>query len=83
MAANTVSGVRGSGLIYLDLGAVVMGVVVEVGQVAGGAGAAVAAVDRGIAMAVDPDDSSTVFRGMTEGAIAGGAVAMYRSDAVA
>ena len=55
--------------VFLDLGAVVMGVVGKVARMAGRASAAIATIDRGVAMIVYADDASAVFRGVTVGAV--------------
>lgn len=69
VAANAVGGERAQGDVLFDLGAVVMGVVAEVTRMAGGAGATLAEVDCGVAMATRANDPGAVFRGMTEHAV--------------
>jgi len=85
VAAGTVGRGRGRGHVLLDLGAVVMGVGAKVGRMAGSAGAASAAVDRGIAMAVDTGDTGAVFRGMAVRAVVfvdnGDGIASVAADA--
>lgn len=65
--------------VFLDLGAVVMAVAVKVVQMAGSAGAAKAAVDSGVAMAVGAIDAGAVLGGMTESAC----VVMHCADRIA
>lgn len=67
VTADTVRGDGGGGHVFLDLGAVIMGMGIKVRGMAGGARAAIAAVDCGIAMAVDAEDPGAVFGGMAEG----------------
>lgn len=62
VATDAVAGGRDGHGICFDLVAVVMGVGVEVGGMAFGAGAASAGVDRGVAMAVNSGDSGSVRR---------------------
>ena len=64
MAADTVARGRGRGCILFDLSAVVVGVAGKVGRVAGSAGAAIAGVHSGIAVAVGSSNPRPVFGGM-------------------
>ena len=68
MAADAIGRGRGGGGIGLDRGGVTMGVAVEVGAVALDATAALAAVDRGVTIAVDPKPAVAVGRVMAGGA---------------
>jgi len=78
MAAGTVNRGWAGEHVFLDLGAVVMGVAGKVVSMASSAGAASAAVDRGVAMAIDPGDPEAVCRGVTVGAV----VFVYRADGI-
>ena len=66
MAALAVGGHWGGGQVCLNGGRVVMGVAGEIGGVALGAGAAIAAIDRGVA--VDPGAPAAVGRVVARGA---------------
>lgn len=68
VATGTVACGRRCNGVFLDLDAVVVGVGIKVRRVAVCTGAAIAAVDRGISMAVDSGNSRAVFWGVTEGA---------------
>ena len=64
MAAITVAGECSRIGVLSDLGAVVVGVSVKVVSMALGAGAALAAIDGGIAMAADAEDPGAVGAGV-------------------
>lgn len=61
VATGTVCRQRCCGDVLFDLGGVVMDMGIEIGSMAGSAGAAVAAVYRGVAMTVDTGDARAVF----------------------
>lgn len=65
MATDTVGSCRTNRRVLLDLSCVVMIVGIEIPEMTGGAFAAVAVVDGGIAIAVDPCDQNAVGTGMT------------------
>jgi len=66
MATLAVSGYRGGGQVCLNRSRVVMGVAGEIGCMALGAGAAIAAIDRGVA--VYPGSPAAVGRVVARGA---------------
>ena len=78
VTANAVNRGWAGEYVFLDLGTVVMGVAGKVVSMASSAGAASAAVDRGVAMAIDPGDPEAVCRGVTVGAV----VFVYRADGI-
>lgn len=69
MAADTVGRGRGGCQVFLDLVGVIVIVVVEIARVAIGAGAAIAAIYRGITVAVGTGPSGAVGAGVAEEAI--------------
>jgi len=78
VTANAVCCNRACSHILLDLGSVVVIVVVEVSSMALSAGTAGAAIDRGIAIAVDTNDAGTIGTGVAEEA----GTLMYGCDCV-
>ena len=67
MAARAVCCGRGSSQVFLDLVSMAVDVAVEIGGMTLDAGATIAAIDRGIAMAIDPNPATAVFWVMAGG----------------
>lgn len=78
MTANAVGRCRSGGHVLYDLGGMTMGMAVEIGFMALGAGAAIATIDRGIAMAVNANPPAAIYRIVT-----GGTGEVNRTDDIA